>query len=154
MKTQSDPWRSLLPETRLCPIGPVFIEGLRRGLRKKRHSRGRGTNCIRALRPIEPLMVYQAAQRARAARRSVLRGEVVDMTWMKWAVHARWYLYYFMYGRSKSFNQGAHAWCSTSGRAAPFEKSTEREAQSERFFDSLSFSGLLCGDCTLKKKAG
>lgn len=52
-----------------------------------------GTNFIKALRPIEPLMIYQAAQRARAARRCFLRGEAVDMTWMKQAVHKRRYLY-------------------------------------------------------------
>ena len=39
------------------------------------------TNFIRALRPIEPLMIHQAAQRARAMRRSFFRGETVDMTW-------------------------------------------------------------------------
>jgi hypothetical protein len=84
MKPESDPRRSLLPETRLCPIGTVFIEGVTKRSTNEKHSR-ETTNFIRALRPIEPPMIYHAAQRARAARRCFLRGEAVavDMTWMK-----------------------------------------------------------------------
>jgi hypothetical protein len=77
MKCKTDAWGCLLPEARLSLIRPM----LRSKLVCRRWTKGQcDTNLIRALRPIEPLMIHQAAVRARATRRCFFRGGYVDIT--------------------------------------------------------------------------